>query len=390
MSERCDVLIIGGGPAGSTTAWALRETGLDVLVMDRREFPRDKTCAGWITPQVVESLALDVDEYREGRVFQPITSFRVSCLGRPAELIEFPQPVSYGIRRFEFDEYLLRRCGARLRLGEPVRSLERTEEGWLVNGAITASMLVGAGGHFCPVARMLREDFGGHAPVVTATEAEFPLRETNGHPSGMDGHVPHLYFCEDLSGYGWCVRKGDFLNIGIGLVDSKETSSRLPNLLETIRREGAFTENVPVKFHGHAYHLHQGDDLPILDDRVLLVGDAAGLAYAQSGEGIRPAVESAILAAETIAAAREPYSMGQLLIYDERLESRLGRRMSDRSLMAWLPAAAQRMLARSLMRSRSFVRRVVLEDWFLHRRQPALTTHLSKAPLSNAPLSKAL
>ena len=63
--ESCDVLIVGGGPAGSTCAWQLRQAGLDVLVMDKQTFPRDKVCAGWITPAVVESLELDLRRLRD-------------------------------------------------------------------------------------------------------------------------------------------------------------------------------------------------------------------------------------------------------------------------------------------------------------------------------------
>ena len=73
----CDVLIVGGGPAGSACARRLREAGLDVVVIDKAVFPRDKVCAGWITPQVVEDLQIDPDRYRQGRTFQPITGFRV-------------------------------------------------------------------------------------------------------------------------------------------------------------------------------------------------------------------------------------------------------------------------------------------------------------------------
>ena len=51
----CDALIVGGGPAGSSCARQLRRAGLDVLIMDKQEFPRDKVCAGWITPAVVGS-----------------------------------------------------------------------------------------------------------------------------------------------------------------------------------------------------------------------------------------------------------------------------------------------------------------------------------------------
>ena len=78
----CDVLIVGGGPAGSTCAWRLRQAGLDVIVVDAATFPRDKVCAGWITPQVVDRAAPRYRRrMRDGRTFQPITGFRVGLIG---------------------------------------------------------------------------------------------------------------------------------------------------------------------------------------------------------------------------------------------------------------------------------------------------------------------
>jgi len=120
--ERCDVLIVGGGPAGSSCAWALRNSGLDVVVMDRIAFPRDKVCAGWITPAVIEGLNLDIEIYRQQHVFQPITGFRVGLIGGPMHETQYDHTVSYAIRRCEFDDYLLRRSGARLRLSEPLKN----------------------------------------------------------------------------------------------------------------------------------------------------------------------------------------------------------------------------------------------------------------------------
>ncbi|MGH8310611.1 MAG: FAD-dependent oxidoreductase, partial [Steroidobacteraceae bacterium] len=61
--RQCDVLVVGGGPAGSTCAWALSRAGLEVLVIDRARFPRDKVCAGWVTLPVFEALELDPGEY---------------------------------------------------------------------------------------------------------------------------------------------------------------------------------------------------------------------------------------------------------------------------------------------------------------------------------------
>ena len=129
--DSCDVLIVGGGPAGSSCAWGLRDSGLDVLIVDRSHFPRHKLCGGWITPLVLEELDIAPQHYAPGRTLQPISGFRLSAIGGPQVDVRCDGVVSYGIRRCEFDEYLLRRSGARLREGEPITSIERsTAAGW--------------------------------------------------------------------------------------------------------------------------------------------------------------------------------------------------------------------------------------------------------------------
>src|SRR5229473_1567616 len=123
--ESVDAVIVGGGPAGSTCAWQLRRAGLSVCVLDRAVFPRDKICAGWITPPVVSLLELDVDQYSRKRVFQPITAFRTGLIGTSGAETHYAEPISFGIRRCELDDYLLQRSGARRRCGEPLSDLRR-------------------------------------------------------------------------------------------------------------------------------------------------------------------------------------------------------------------------------------------------------------------------
>ena len=66
--QKADAIVVGGGPAGSTCAWKLREAGLDVLVLDRATFPRTKLCAGWVTPEALQDLELDLaEELAKGR-----------------------------------------------------------------------------------------------------------------------------------------------------------------------------------------------------------------------------------------------------------------------------------------------------------------------------------
>src|SRR5580698_11163289 len=172
--DACDVLIVGGGPAGSSCAWGLAGSGLDVRILDRQTFPRDKVCGGWITPQVLSELAIDPDEYGRGRVLQPITAFRTGWIGGPALDTNYNKTVSYGIRRREFDDHLLRRSGARLMAPAALTSLRRDGGGWVVNDGIRARLVVGAGGHFCPVAKLTGAKPSRENAVV-AQEAEFEM-----------------------------------------------------------------------------------------------------------------------------------------------------------------------------------------------------------------------
>jgi flavin-dependent dehydrogenase len=131
--ENWEVVIVGAGPAGSSCAWAMRESGLRVLLVDRACFPRNKVCGGWITPSVVSMLNLDLEYYERGRVLQPISGFRVGYADRPTTSVSYGSIVSYGILRCEFDDYLLRRSGAPVREGYSVESVEQTPSGWIIN-----------------------------------------------------------------------------------------------------------------------------------------------------------------------------------------------------------------------------------------------------------------
>ena len=366
--ERCDVLIVGGGPAGAACAGRLQQAGCDVLVLDRRTFPRDKTCAGWITPQIVDALRLDLADYSAGRVLQPITAFRVGMIGGKPVEIDYQRVVSYGIRRREFDHYLLQRSGAQLRLGTGIDHWERQDRRWLVNGEIEAGLLIGAGGHFCPIARSLGAREHSAAAVVTAQEVEFLADDAVLAQGRAAAHRPELYFCRDLQGYGWCFRKQNYLNIGLGRTDSTALSEHVQQFCDYLREVGTIAGKLPGKFHGHAYQLYEQAPPRLVDEGVLLIGDAAGLAYPQSGEGIRPAVESGLLAAQVAIEAGGNYSRGRLGRYAELIAQRFGRpRGSGAAAPRWLRPCIRRLLV-----NRTFAQRFVLDEWFLHRRLPAL------------------
>ena len=361
--DSCDVLIVGGGPAGSSCAWGLRDSGLDILVIDRSAFPRNKLCGGWITPLVLDALEIDPADYAPGRVLQPISGFRMSCIEEPQVDVSYGRTISYGILRSEFDEYLLRRCEARIREGVPFDSIERARDGWIVNGEIKARLVVGAGGHFCPVSRFLGNR--ASAPSVVAREIEFEMPAAQAASCSIAGELPELYFCRDMRGYGWVFRKQNILTVGIGRTENRGLSQQCDEFLRFLKRSRDV--EVPGKgILGHAYWLFGHSERTILDDSILLIGDAAGLAYPESGEGIRPAIESGLIAAHCILAAEGDYSASRLELYRELLTARLERKQSGlESLAQHIPQSLREICARALLKNRSFCRKIVMDRWFL-------------------------
>ena len=354
-----DVLVAGGGPGGSTCARALVAAGAAVLVMDRARFPRDKVCAGWITPRVVDALALDLDEYRgAGLVMQDVTGFRIGVLPRPRHVpARYDSIVSYAIRRCEFDAFLLRRSGADVMDGVAVAGLRRADGRWIVNDAVSAAVLVGAAGQFCPISRYL------NAPVrdglVVAREIEVPL---DGARCAIEAREPELYFCRDLDGYGWCVRKGDYLNVGFGRRSSHDFQTHVRAFAEWLRASRGVPERALdwKTWRGHAYRL-RGVTGRVADEDVLLVGDSAGLAWPESGEGIAPAVDSGLAAARAIIAGGGRVRASEAPAYARAIGATATAGMT-------LPTP----LARGLLRVPA-VARYALDRWFLRTtdRRPA-------------------
>src|SRR5678816_3019834 len=121
-----DVIVIGGGPAGSTCARTLVRRGARVALIDRAEFPRVKLCAGWLSPAIWDVLQLSPREYNRGlwewntcHVHYKGKDHTIPCHG-------------WFIRRYEFDEFLLQRSGAELHLGVTAKQIERIDGVWHV------------------------------------------------------------------------------------------------------------------------------------------------------------------------------------------------------------------------------------------------------------------
>jgi geranylgeranyl reductase family protein len=376
MISDCDAVIVGGGPAGSTCARHLSRAGYDVVVLDRAVFPRDKPCAGWITPAVVDALELPLDRYARGRVLQRITGFRTGLIGEAGFDTQFDETVSYGIRRREFDTFLLERSGARVSEGEALASLHRDGGRWIVNDRLSTPLVIGAGGHFCPVARHVAGS--QREPVVVAREIEFALEDPES--CAVEADRPELYFARDLKGYGWCFRKEGVLNVGLGRQDPHALSGHVDEFVAWLQNAGRLPTVLPGPWKGHAYLLAGESTRPVVEAGLLLVGDAAGLAYPASGEGIRPAVESAILAARTVIDARgKTLSREVLAPYATAITRRFGRpHLSPHRLVGQRTAE---WLAALVLRNRWLTRHFFLPRVFLQPGPAALLANAAAEPV---------
>ncbi len=364
-----DAIVVGGGPGGSTTAWRLAQAGVRTLLLDAAVFPRVKICAGWVTPAALADVDLDPEKY-------PLTiqPFRACVLEFEAgrHQTDWRHPASYGIIRREFDHYLLERAaaaGADVRMGLRVKTVRQESSGVVVeteHGSFEAPVVIGAGGHRCPVAKALGE-VSERECVVAAQESETRLTPEWADRLRPFMSAPELYVEPDLRGYGWYFPKQDFLNVGIGITGGADGSlpHRREALLAALRASGRLPAELPIEpFKGHAYVVRRQAPRRLSGPRFCLVGDAAGLARDLSGEGIGPAIRSGRLAAEAVAAflrhgaPLDAYARQVTRLYGAGepgwLERQLGR----------LPDAMGRLAVRVVLGSSAARRRVVFGSIF--------------------------
>jgi menaquinone-9 beta-reductase len=290
---KTDVLIVGGGPAGSSCAWRLKQNGANCLILDQHNFPRFKPCAGWITPDLVNDLEMNPSEYPYS--FTTFTSFDISIRG-----FKFTLPTrQHAIRRYEFDDWLLHRAGAPIQ-NHTVKTITQVSDGYVIDGMYFGKYLVGAGGTHCPVYKNLFQSSNPREKgfLIVAQEAEFSYPITD--------QRCRLWFLENkLPGYAWYVPKANgYVNVGLGgMAEQLKTNGdslkkHWEHLLQKLDSMGLI-QGHNINPSGHYYYLRQRPS-EVRRDNAFIVGDAASLATLDMGEGIRPAVQSGLLAAEAI------------------------------------------------------------------------------------------
>lgn len=297
-----DVIIVGGGPSGSTCAATLVKAGVHTLLLDRGNFPRVKLCAGWISLPIWDVLELSPQQYTRG--LWKWKRVHINFHGKKYLV----KSCGYFIRRYEFDDFLLKRSKVQTVEGYNVRQIEKDNEGyWVIDNQYRAKYLVGAGGTHCPVARAL---FPGKDNVQCGTqerEFEGSLEEIASTRAGEDGE-PEILLHDDMKGYSWNVPKGTWLNVGSGTTVAREVIPAWAKARAFFEGNGT-PGTIPLssrpmldKMKGHGYitfKTYHLDDCQA--DNAFLIGDSLGLAHPITGEGILPSVISGKICGTAIA-----------------------------------------------------------------------------------------
>jgi geranylgeranyl reductase family protein len=341
------VLVVGAGPGGSAAAYHLARRGLDVLLVDRARFPREKVCGDGLTPRGVRAMMqMGVDP--QGPGFTRVEGLRTYGLDGTVLDLRWPRegpfpPVGVVRTRLELDALLVaraREAGARFLDGTEatrplldgtgwVRGAElRTGEGSALARARFVVAADGAASRFAAGAGVERD---GSRPMGVAARRYYriprpqePVLEAFVNlPAGRDGV---------MAGYGWIFPLGDgVVNVGAGLL----TTYRGPRALSARRLLEAFVRRLPEEWgvtEDNALGPALSGPIPMGFNRrpvavpgLLLVGDAAGATNPFNGEGIAYAIETGELAAELIAEAlaRDRPAVAQL--YPLVLRARYGK-----------------------------------------------------------------
>jgi geranylgeranyl reductase family protein len=278
--KRYDAIVVGGGPAGSTTAWRLADAGASVLLVDKARFPRDKPCGGGLTSRAVRHLPIDVTSVVEEEIDVVELRFRYgdSVVRRSRE------PVVLMTQRRRLDAFLL---DAAREKGVDVH------EGTTMDVATApADVIVGADGANGTTARAL--GLGGGIVHGVAYEGNLSHDVVDRERYARRAVIE---LADIPGGYGWVFPKGDHVNVGVGAWNAEGPRIR-EHLTRVCAAHGIAVSDLD-HLRGHRLPLRKAGTR-IASDRALLVGDAAGLVDPVSGDGMYECFVSARLASEAI------------------------------------------------------------------------------------------
>ena len=356
--KHADVIVVGAGPAGSGTAYHLAQAGLDVLLLEKTEFPREKICGDGLTPRAVtQLLRMGIDTAagpEPGRGWLHNKGLRIIGGGRQLEL-DWPELAAhpnYGLvrPRSDFDELLARqaqKAGARLLENCSVTGPVLDPRTSRIVGVKARQGQGDAAGDGSGNGRGSKAETVFRAPIVVAADGNstrlsiaMGLHKRDDRPMGVayrayyrtprhnDDYLESWLELTDaahpgrlLPGYGWIFGMGDGTsNIGLGILNTSAAFGSV-DYRDMMRRWLAGTPAAWEMTEENRTGPIRGAALPMGFNRkphytrgLVLVGDAGGMVNPFNGEGIAYAMESGEIAARTIAQAK-----GRRTAYDREL-----------------------------------------------------------------------
>ena len=292
-----DAIVIGAGPAGCAAAYDLASAGCTVLLLDKKQFPRAKACAGGLTIKAVEALRYTIDPV----VRQVVRALDlVEGPASPNVLLKSREPVCVMTVRAELDAYCLRKtveAGAEFRKISTLNGIQRIADGVAlsIDGETHhARYVVGADGvngqtrQLCAGGTWFTRGFALEVQTTLAAEERALTFD----------------FAAVENGYAWIFPKGDHLNIGV-YIQSCTRPLKQSELVRYVQEAVGCALLGPIT--GQFLGMGAGVDtashvLPELSDCVFLVGDAGGFVDALTGEGIYGALHSGQGAAHAVLA----------------------------------------------------------------------------------------
>ncbi len=356
MSERYDLIVVGAGPGGSATAYYASKAGLETLLLDRQEFPRDKPCGDGLMPHATSEISLMgladwLDEPHHGKFtgFSVYTQTAYLRQGVPPTL---HGPRGYVVKRAETDEKLLERAVragaefcAKVRVTELLRSAAGEVKGVeAVSGGeglrFDAPLVVAADG----VGGFANEGMKAHQNAVARRQY---FRDVNG-PNKEDLHI---FITGDMNergaGYGWVFYLGDGrANVGAGVSTKTltRTGRNLKDFFDRFLEEpqlAAWLDGAEPEGPAKSWSLKMGMWGAKRYARGLMtVGDAGSMVHPISGEGVGYAIESGRLAASWAHEAHErrDFSATVLSGYERQLRRQRAREhLSGHALVNLVP-----------------------------------------------------
>ncbi|MHA1663914.1 MAG: NAD(P)/FAD-dependent oxidoreductase [Candidatus Thorarchaeota archaeon] len=338
-----DLIIVGGGPGGSACAREAAKAGLDVLLLEKDEYPKRKMCGGGFRASLPDLLDFDISPVIEheacgSNIYAP-SGLKVVC--------SKPEVTGYTVKRELFDKFLIEKAseaGADVRTGIEVADVQEWSTGVRVScrdgSTFSARYLVGADGVNSRVARSTglkprwdEKEIGLCIEAGVSMDYDEIMRITQGPYEDSKRVCIEIFFGGLQHGYSWCFPKKDEVSLGMGCLmpyatGLKKAWKKFISKFEELNRikvdiSNAKAMRVPLA----------GPIDTTITKRIMLIGDSAGFVSPATGEGIYYAIETGQMAARTIVDT-EQGRLANLIEYEKEWKHTIGKQLKVSNYLA--------------------------------------------------------